>query len=67
MQLHYLLLCSNTFPSLSLCPKGINKSLIFKHQRLAEDLIYIISLTQLQIDHVVMNNSIRIPIYNLNV
>lgn len=58
MQLHYLLLCSNKFPSLSLCPEGVSKSLIFKHQRLAEDLIYIISLTKIQMDHVAMNNGI---------
>lgn len=41
---------------------GHKHSLIFKHQKLAKDLIYIISLTKIQ-----MNNSIWISIYILNV
>lgn len=46
---------------------GQKQSLIFKHQRLAEDLIRIISLTTSQTDYVATNDSIWIPIFNLNV
>ena len=46
---------------------GQKQSLIFKHQRLAEDLIRIISLTTSQTDYVAMNDSIWIPIFNPDV